>query len=322
MEAIEANEANKKDMNIKMNSEFFILLGLKSKKEIIDWCMDKGLITKEYFCPKCDQRMILKECKDVGDGYVWICRTKIDNAHYVKRSLRRGSWFSLSNMSLAKILRLTYYWSIKTPSIIIMYELGISEHTVTDWKNFCREICVQICVKNPDILGGEGRVVEIEESKLSKAKYSYNRQVKGKWVFGGVERESGKCFVHVVENRDRDTLLAIVKKYVRPGTTIISKCWKAYDCLAHEGFNHLTVDHSISFVDPETGAHTNTMKSIWSSIKRYLSQYRNIGNSFDGYLAEYVWRRRYDHRIDILKDFFNAIKELYPLDTRDVSSNV
>ena len=48
-------------------------------------------------------------------------------------------------------------------------------------------------------------------------------------VFGGVERHTGKCFLVVVPNRSATTLLAVIKEWVKPGTIIISDCWKAYD---------------------------------------------------------------------------------------------
>ena len=76
-------------------------------------------------------------------------------------------------------------------------------------------------------------------------------------VLGGIERETKLCFFQTVENRTVDTLVSIIKDNILPGTTIISDCWKAYDGLSKEGFNHLKVNHSVNFVDPDSGAHTN-----------------------------------------------------------------
>ena len=35
----------------------------------------------------------------------------------------------------------------------------------------------------------------------------------------------------------------------------MSDMWKAYDCLQDEGYNHLTVNHSLNFVDPDSLYH-------------------------------------------------------------------
>ena len=43
--------------------------------------------------------------------------------------------------------------------------------------------------------------VEIDESKFDKRKYNRGRNVKGQWVFGGVERGSGKTFLAAVHDR-------------------------------------------------------------------------------------------------------------------------
>jgi transposase-like protein len=123
-----------------------------------------------------------------------------------------------------------------------------------------------------EMIGGTDKIVEIDESKFGKRKYHRGHRVEGQWVFGGMERGSGKVFMVPVEDRTKDTLLAIIKDYIKPGTTIYSDCWKSYDCLKDEGFVHCTVN-SINFVDPESGAHTNGIESSWRHAKRFMPHY-------------------------------------------------
>ncbi|KAF0772712.1 Uncharacterized protein FWK35_00006393 [Aphis craccivora] len=87
--------------------------------------------------------------------------------------------------------------------------------------------------------------------------------------FGGVryERETGNCFMVPIENRNATTLLAIIKEWIKPGTTIISNCWKAYNTLNNEGYIRMTVNHSYHFKDLETGVHSNTIESLWRHSK-------------------------------------------------------
>ncbi|GFQ99115.1 hypothetical protein TNCT_245161, partial [Trichonephila clavata] len=47
-------------------------------------------------------------------------------------------------------------------------------------------------------VGGSGVIVEIDESKFGKHKFHRGKRVEGKWVFGGVERETDACFMKVV----------------------------------------------------------------------------------------------------------------------------
>ncbi|GFW59303.1 hypothetical protein TNCV_2910481 [Trichonephila clavipes] len=42
-------------------------------------------------------------------------------------------------------------------------------------------------------------------------------------------------------------------------STVISDCWKTYNCLGDVLF-HPSVSHNVSFKDPETRAHTNSLK--------------------------------------------------------------
>uniref|UniRef100_A0A915JNK7 ISXO2-like transposase domain-containing protein n=1 Tax=Romanomermis culicivorax TaxID=13658 RepID=A0A915JNK7_ROMCU len=110
-------------------------------------------------------------------------------------------------------------------------------------------------------------VVEIDESKFGKRKYHRGHHVDGVWVFGRYERGTGRVFMVPVEDRSTSTLLPIIQEWIKPGTTIHSDLWKAYNCLEDEGFHHLSVNHSLNFKDPETGVHTNAIESSWRAAK-------------------------------------------------------
>jgi len=68
--------------------------------------------------------------------------------------------------------------------------------------------------------------VEIDESKFGRRKYHRGHRIEGQWVFGGVERETGKSFLIPVKRRGKETLLVIIKDWILPGTLIMSDCWK------------------------------------------------------------------------------------------------
>ena len=198
------------------------------------------------------------------DGFCWRCSNKKCNK---KVSIRAGSWFEGHNLTLEQIILITYFWVYGADQEFVKHELGISNQTIVDWYNFSREVCSCILEKDNEKVGGPGIVVEIDESKFGKCKYHRGHHVEGQWVFGGIERDSKKCFFRSVEDRTAQTLISIIKENINPGTTIISDCWKAYNSLSEEGFKHLTVNHSVNFVDPESGAHTNRIESTWGALK-------------------------------------------------------
>ena len=165
-----------------------------------------------------------------------------------------------------------------------------------------RYCMVEDLLANPPLLGGMGKIVELDESLIGNRKYNRGRLVKGKWLLRGVERGSNNCFLLECENNHRDhhTLIPIIKRHVRPGTLIITDGWKAYLPLSNHGFLH-EVNHSRNFVDPITGAHTNTIEGCWFHVKKHLQ--RGVGwlrSDPDALalalnLAEFMWKKR--HRI-------------------------
>ena len=43
------------------------------------------------------------------------------------------------------------------------------------------------------------------------------RKIEGKWVFGGLCCETKACFLVLVERRDRETLLPVIRDQILPG---------------------------------------------------------------------------------------------------------
>ncbi|XP_071575579.1 uncharacterized protein [Temnothorax nylanderi] len=146
-------------------------------------------------------------------------------------------------------------------------ELQLSEPSVIDWVSFCREVCIYWAKKNSTKLGGPNKIVEIDEAKIGKRKYNRGRIIEGKWIFGGYKR----------------------------GTTIMSDCWRSYNCLNNEGFQHLTVNHSMNFVDPDTGAHTQHIERVWREVRANIPRYGTRTSHLVGYLAEYLFKRVHDY---------------------------
>ena len=128
------------------------------------------------------------------------------------------------------------------------------------WYNLIRDVCAQYYVDHPNVIGGPGVEVEIDESKFGRRKYHRGRDVEGHWVFGGTKRITGQSFLVEVEKRDAATLLPIISQYIRPGSVVYSDEWRAYSQLGGQGYDHHTVNHSRNFVDPSTGAHTQCEK--------------------------------------------------------------
>ncbi|KFD49849.1 hypothetical protein M513_09316 [Trichuris suis] len=145
---------------------------------------------------------------------------------------------------------------------------GLSANCSVSWKRLLREVATESLLSNPLIIGGPNRTVEVDETLYSKSKSHRDRLYPEQWVFGGVCRETGEFFLVPVENRSSRTSIPLIRQYIRPGTTVMTDCWGGYRSLSQEDFTHLSVNHSINIVHPVTGAHTQTVKSLWAEVKR------------------------------------------------------
>ncbi|CAF1134524.1 unnamed protein product, partial [Brachionus calyciflorus] len=93
-------------------------------------------------------------------------------------------------------------------------------------------------------------------------------------------------------SRDGQTLLALINKHVEKGSTIITDCWKGYNGLEENGFEHLTVNNNYNFVEPNTYAHTKTVEANWRPLKKKLLKTGVRKENLAFHMCECLWRRK------------------------------
>ncbi|KAJ4449462.1 hypothetical protein ANN_00861 [Periplaneta americana] len=199
----------KRDETSSINLQQLYRLFDTEKRNIINVLQYLKLLSQSYRCPVCNQDMKLVERTQLKDRYEWQCTKNNDRdilEHHVVRSLREGTWFSQSELTLEQVTLLTYFWVKELPLKFVLEETRISSGTVGDYFIYCREFCDIILTQKENKIGGEKHIIEIEESPFPKREYHGDKRIYKKWVYGGVDRETGECFLHPVENKSAAAL--------------------------------------------------------------------------------------------------------------------
>ena len=164
---------------------------------------------------------------------------------------------------------------------------------------YLRDVCTTKLLNTPIQLhvGSQDVVVQIDESLFNhKSKYNWGRRPqKELWVFGlaDTSHKPTITYLEIIEKRDAATLQPIIRKAVQPGTIIHSDQWRAYHSIQSElNLQHRTVNHSVNFIDPDTGVHTQTIESYWAKY-RFKEMKGVSSHILPSYIDERMWRDRW-----------------------------
>jgi transposase-like protein len=261
----------------------------KTVQHSVSYALEIGLINEDKNCETCGEPLKMIRNIRKRDGWIWRCKTCKSES-----SIRNGTWFSNSRLPIRTIIMVIYFWAHKYTQKQVQHELGLSKHTTVNWFNYLREKCF-VSQRNT-IIGGPGKIVQIDESKFGKRKFNKGKRVEGIWVFGGIEVYEDKsikpkAFMVPVENRSASTLMAVIKARIRPGTTIYSDLWKSYNTITEEGYQHGTVNHSKEFKS-SSGVHTNNIEGLWGEVKRSaFPRNGSVKHHYTSYFSEFLWRK-------------------------------
>ncbi|XP_025017639.1 uncharacterized protein LOC107367332 [Tetranychus urticae] len=249
----------------------------------------------EYNCIRtngCAGKMKKNNCPTSKFNYIYRC-----NKCYKKISPTTGTWFDSSHLSIMDSLAIIFLWCSESKNTTIKDFTLVGGVAVCKYKKKIRQVAIDHWVNNRDAIGGEGKIVEIDESLLFKRKSNVGRlladQITGTWIVGGIERGSKKCFLSLVKKRDKPTLNELIKFWVKPGTTIYTDCWKGYLDLSKLGYIHGEVNHSKNWLNPmDKNINTQRVERFWRSVKANIPKETKATNKED-YLNEFCFKFNY-----------------------------
>lgn len=272
----------------------------------LQYLIDHGVIDLDQNCVLCQSGMTLRREKLRFRCRRYSCRNE--------QSVFMNTLFAGGPRRLPcnDVLKMACMWLSGATYSVIMNQTGKASPTVTRWIRLFKRV-VQLDLDDEDnMIGGEGIIVEVDESKFGKRKYNRGHRVEGVWVVGGVERtEARGLFAVTVRNRNAQTLKDVIEAHVLPGSIVYTDCWRGYrnEDLAEIGMGHDTVNHTYNFVDPVTGVHTNHMEGTWSALKwtAVPVRHRHLGE-IDGDICKFIWKRK--HQGNLWNAFLAAVNRV------------
>ena len=283
-------------------SSFFDLKNIFLNENLaIEYLIEKNIIFSNWKC-SCGYICVPNvQCKKYR-CYAKKCRKSI--------SIFKNTFFYKSKLKVNDIMHLAYFWLCESSSLCAEKYFGFSDKTIAYYFKHFREL-VSDSLDNQDFkIGGQDIIVQIDESKFGRRKYNRGHRVEGVWIFGGVEMTNErKVFLVNVPDRSEETLLRYIDAHIAPGSIIISDMWRGYLNIESKLLlRHYTVNHSIEFVNSNTGANTNMIEGTWSGVKRKIPVRKRTESAINLHLLEFVWRRK---NVNNLWDgFINALNDV------------
>ncbi len=209
----------------------------------------------------------------------WMASQKRWNCRDCKKqfSVKRGTIFHDSPLGLDKWM--VAMWMLANcrngvSSYEISRAIGITQKSAWHMMHRIREA---MAPRTANKLGGDGTSVEVDESyvggKLKNKHLAAKKDIagtnKGKSiVMGALDREKGQVRAEVIPAAKRDVMDAVVRKYVKFGSTVYTDNHVGYDTLRYR-YTHDFVNHINQYVRGQV--HTNGIENFWSLLKRGLA---------------------------------------------------
>ena len=191
----------------------------------------------------------------------------------------------------------------------------IGKWLMTSWYGFCHDVFIKHSIDNPVKfnIGLVKSELQIDESIFGKKrKYHRGKNFKRFWVFGISNPDEHQIHIEIAFSRDRDTLEKIILDHVVPtqDVTIASDGWPTYHQFENIGFKHQVVTHDREFVNQD-GFHTNSIKSVWSQMKNWVSSMHGLKHEwYNSYMAEFMFRYNYggSYRGNIIDNLWKKLQ--------------
>ncbi len=262
--------------------------------DLAQYLIDEEFLHNFEYCSRCQSNLHLERFARSGDGVVWRCT---NNMCRWFGSIRRGSFFAHSNLSLLKQFRLiiAFVADSLVSSIARMY--GIARSSVTEYFIECRRMYEADLIADPISFtqAGEFEVDELQLKRIEVAPTVYADV----WVQSILERRNGRLYLHRIQDRSRPQMVPPIQNLVPADSVVFTDEHRSYGNLRTLGYYHATVNHSAgeyqrwgNVAGLRRNIHINTCEAINSLIRRRLAyKTRRTTGYIDLFLSELMYRR-------------------------------
>ncbi|KAG0436886.1 hypothetical protein DMUE_3991 [Dictyocoela muelleri] len=256
-----------------------LVLFLENNTDLHEFLIAKRLIFSTFVCTICDSICIVesKGNKDNFKNKTWRCNNRSCRKRY---PFTKGSFFEGFKIEPKIILKVFYLYCLDIKRDKIAEEVGINIKTLRSILNRLYDKIISSSEIHNNLLG-ENQIVEVDETHIVSKRDQRGRINIGEryWVIGLIERNTSRIRLKLVRSRNSRICSDFVLNNVIPGATVISDCWRGYSELLSLGYDHLTINHRVAFVDPENPIiHTQNIESLWNSLKRKLPKFSSFNN--------------------------------------------
>jgi transposase len=249
-------------------------------------------------CPKCNHEKFYK----VNNRKCYECGKCSNQIYPLKGTIMESTKLPLK------------YWMVVINEFYLTRN-GVSAKEIQRRLNVTYKVAWNITskvrsqMKNVDTEQLSG-TIEIDEAYIGGKKRHYHAHpfVNKSTVLGMLER-NGRVRLFVIKNRNKETMIPLIRKHVTKGSTIYTDEHGAYSCLSEEGYVHDSIQHN-KYQWSKGNVSTNSIEGFWSKLKRSIrGTYIHVSKEkLQSYLDEFAFRHNRRHEPErILDDIINVI---------------
>ncbi|KAG0436694.1 hypothetical protein DMUE_4099 [Dictyocoela muelleri] len=296
-----------------MNS-YISFITTSTKEELFRYMQEKKLILDDLCCQFCGVSMVIKHNKDAEIGYNFRCLNYKCSQYQTTKSILTGSFLKKFRSHPRKVLLAIYFLCVPILVKKTAKLTGLSRNTVSAIK---KELILKIKAyfeSNSIRLGGVDAIVHIDETMLFHAvKYHRGRIPREKvWALTMIDTftNPSRGYAKIIQARDANTLLPVIKSVVFPGSIIHTDEWASYNSLSQEQqYRHDKITHKFNFVDPKTGVQTQSVEAFNNKLKNFIKLQLGCKEENRGALLDYFLflgnfrENAYEKAINLIRNF-------------------
>lgn len=259
-----------------------------NNEDICKRTLSKAIWGNDVVCPKCGKH----HCKLSKSGRFHCTEC---NHNF---SCTSGMFFSRSKISLRKWFLAMYLMSSNKKGVSshqLSRDIDVTQKTAWFMLQKLRLMFAQCDAEELSgtvecdemYLGG----VENNKHKSKKTESNQGRSTKTKSAIFGMIQRSGNLVAMKVTDTKADTLMPIIKQFIKENTVIYTDESKSYIRLKNENYAHNYVRHKENeFVLGDV--FTNTIEGFWSHFKKMMfGTYHSVSKKYlQRYIDEEVYR--------------------------------